>query len=1407
MTLSHLHTMLAEARYETARRTALALLARPGGPDRAAIVLALHDALVALGDFREARTLLTREADTLRDEPFAVALRMAVSYRTLAQEGHFRNSQEAREGFTVDEYISKYTRLADEAYDTATALALRDADREALRQARVPPVTPFVSLVSLPERPLPPGRGRLRGRILLPDGTPAAGAVVTLGLKTEVEQPDLSRFVIHAMHSNPRIGPLRKETVTTDAGGCFEFPEAPAQTHDFLAVTLDPACWEVPTRFLARSIAVAPGELTDLGTLTVTEWRSAPPRPFPSPHPASFSENGVVWHKEREWKLRNPFHYDFPRQLLTLSHEGETGRMRLRIEPGRDVPFQPTGEGLALLIGLAAQADRVIALYVAETAGTAEEAGGAFSIPAPAAPLRIGVDAAGNREIDTGVAACRLAGAGSVTDAPPLQAVRGPDGVWRGEGRFLLPPGITIRHREHEVLEEGPLLITVRNRYTLSNGARWALTVTALTGEPLLLVRETSDALEGASFEFSLREFTGGRGYLHWTPENGSPHWSTLTAEERTIGQLPESVPWWIPPQGFGYAMSADGLDGEDYIGVFSRRRGEWVDRAFEKIAQGPIDEDGRENRELEWPHPEMVGSSISMITVHTSAAADAFYRFGFFDGERQWGMLISSFARNDGPWKEFGRLQHAYSSPRLQEFKDWHFDVPDPFARPHVVAQRGDLPRLRRKGGGFAGLREKIRREPGLPGPRDGVLFAIDGDPLVAWRMRILLNYVAENRARMTLLGRDWSDMYSPVGGRNITKWAEEYDLIAPSGVFTEEEERRIRDFFSLMGHLYLEEDFMNWRFNGRNANFEADRVDIIGAVGLVFQGHPDAAKFIDHVVERTHRSLLAYCTPGSGRWYENPACYYLHASKCRVNLIFHLARKGLLELDSIPRLRDFLRWGIHLLTPAHPVTYGVMRDGGEEAFRADLKVRKVPPIGDHAGIGKWLPEHYATMGKLFMAVDPAFGAELLNAYFVSNADGQRLLGLGSWEGNTPESAPDGVVTGSVAGNLPLLFCTLEEDDLPGNPQLALPGRRLEGFGAVFRNRVNTPEEDYLLIKQGPGGYRYHRTEGSFLLFSGGRPLVFDGGEAGETWRHSTLSFHEVQMPLSPARVERHFDAAGFQFIAGAHPVILEPGQPVFLNDHCRHELVEECYRRFRLEPPAAVRSFAWVDGDYLIIHDDLSASRPELSHWHLQVVGSTPQSPGAGDYRFPGRFGLDLRVLLPGQRFDARSCETLPIHHYSGAPETWFAMEHLQLTRRHASHYLAGLKPVPSGRECRFVMTALHEGEAIIGARVEQDQASDLLWFRRAGLRWAEGETEFEGSFGGVLRRPGRLRLLLMGAGRLRAGDFVMTSTGPCAVLEIGADGPWLQASGAGGISVENGARHHHFTVEEGPVLSRRI
>ena len=133
-------------------------------------------------------------------------------------------------------------------------------------------------------------------------------------------------------------------------------------------------------------------------------------------------------------------------------------------------------------------------------------------------------------------------------------------------------------------------------------------------------------------------------------------------------------------------------------------------------------------------------------------------------------------------------------------------------------------------------------------------------------------------------------------------------------------DEERQVRAFLLLMGHMYGETDLMNWRYGSRNANFEADRVDVVGTVGLTFHGNPDADAMARHAAESMERALNVYCTPGSGKWYENPACYYLQASKCRLNLAFHLWAHGLTDPTAIPRLRDFLNWGILLLTPPAP-------------------------------------------------------------------------------------------------------------------------------------------------------------------------------------------------------------------------------------------------------------------------------------------------------------------------------------------------------------------------------------------------------------------------------------------------------------------------------------------------------
>ena len=113
---------------------------------------------------------------------------------------------------------------------------------------------------------------------------------------------------------------------------------------------------------------------------------------------------------------------------------------------------------------------------------------------------------------------------------------------------MVLPVGTTILRQSTKLLEQGPLWLEVLIEYQLSSGRSYSLKLRAIIGEPYLLVHETSPELEGGAFEFSLREFSGGRGFLHWTPEAGGHHWRTLATRDETIARLPESVPWWIPP-------------------------------------------------------------------------------------------------------------------------------------------------------------------------------------------------------------------------------------------------------------------------------------------------------------------------------------------------------------------------------------------------------------------------------------------------------------------------------------------------------------------------------------------------------------------------------------------------------------------------------------------------------------------------------------------------------------------------------------------------------------------------------------------------------------------------------------------------------------------------------------------
>ncbi|PTY03947.1 hypothetical protein DB346_02755 [Verrucomicrobia bacterium LW23] len=1441
-TSSPIRDALAAERYETARRLALRHMAAPEGRD-AATILALHDALIALADFQGARKLLEDNASAFAGDPFTLALKLAEDFHTLANEGHYRLSEETKQGYSVDEYLTKYRALARAKFEEAQSLASGDAHKAALIGSRPAVQLGLIKASDANTSDAKAGGsanvsgamteahatcGRVQGTLVWPDGSPVAGATVTLGLKLYVSRVNPATYTLYGMHYSPTIGEQDKRTAPTAADGTFTILDVPPGTHDFLAVTLDPARFEIATRFLARDIAVSSQETTGLGRITVKEWQSAAPLGFEALESRAAAaeaalastEGAAVWTTVSRVPLRNPFHYNFPQQLLRLPFPVgiDLSKNEFRIVavtdgdnaaatvlPSQsvlpesfglpDAPPSPAAEGtptaIAFLASLPAKSELSLAIQARAT--TSAAAGKVVDSLVNVTGVSTYIEEDGTLlTVDTGPAAFRFSW-GATTYAP-IRSMRGVDGVWRGNGRFVLPKDVSVSKAKTYVRQAGPVLLELGFDYTLSNGALYSLSVTLLAGQAYLVVRETSAEVPGAAFEFSLRELSGGRGFLHWTPEAGGFHWSTLKAADETIALLPESVPWWIPPQGFGYAMTPEGLEHQDYIAVVTLRRGTWVDRKFERIAQGPIDAAGRENRELDWPYPEMVGSSISPITAHTCADGDAFFRFAMFDGARSWGLLVSTLERNDGPWKEIAAVQHSNSSPRLQEFKDWHLDVADTVARPNGVIKRSQLFSLREKTRSkrLGRVWSKIANQE-VRGPVEGLSFAVQGDPLVAWRKRAELAEVAPVRSKMILLGRDWSDVYSPVGGRSITQWAEDYDMLAASGVFSDEEERELRAFFILMGHMFMEEDFMNWRFNARNANFEADRTDIIGTIGVVFDGHPDAPKFVDHTIERTHKALGVYCTPGSGKWYENPACYYLHASKCRMNLVYHLAKHGRLDVAQIPRLKEFLRWGIVLLTPPQPVSYEVMREGDAAWYESTEKVRKVPPIGDHACLGRWIPEHYFFIGKLFQKSDPAFAKEMIDAYFCGSGDGLRVIDDSHAVDQEGEHIFHEASSGAAFGNLCLFFATAEEADIPVKAtQIELESRRLEGFGAVLRSEVNSLRENYILIKQGPGGYRFHRTEGSILFFAQGKPLVYDGGEAGETWRHSTLSFFDTHMPLSAGHVERilvqnpeNSPASegsevpvhpAYQFVQGVHPEIIRPGEPVFLSDTCRHELVEEAYRRLAKPNPAVARSYAWVGDRYLVIHDalDLPAADADIPvHWHLQVVAdesdeerdgaeavALANASGGRGYRFAGRHGLDLAVALPGQTFAAESITQDPILEYRSTPEQRFAMRHLQLSQPGMRSALAVLLPVAAGEKLDLHAEALYPQDVspcdkLIGTHVRTKREDDYIFFAHKGLRWHDVDVSFEGCYGAAMRRVEADTLVLTGAGSISLGN----------------------------------------------------
>ncbi len=1372
---------LNERKYETARRMCVDLLEK-GGYSKAKLQGPMVEAYRCLGEVDKILDLLNDVKPKTQAEEWLLHVDYAKTYNQLGSHSFYSSSNVGAQGYSVDEYIQEKKSKALEHAQKAMLLARTSEQKEeSAHIAGLCGDKEGLNILAAPKRRVSDLEdtvhdaveyGKVMGTIITEGGVPVSGAKVTLGHHVQVKMPHPHEFPApkYSMHCYPTIGDQVIQETTTDSQGAFAFTKVPEGRHDYLAVSQDPSKHAISTQFLVQGFQVEKDEPLEFN-LKLNPWQSASALPA-EPIPSQLNHQSCSYSLLKTDELNNPFYYDFPRQAMEIELPAgcPADPDKLLLISSEDIntpiPFQLAGGSIHYFTSLGERERKTIGLFCIKE--------GRFQAIAPAYGITLQKEGT-TAIINTGKAAFRIPWGQAVSDIhPPLIQVKAVDNKWRGHGVMTLPQEVSILQCTTQTIEEGPLVTIIKVSYELSNNQSYSITWTAHMDEPYLLAHEESPGLEGAAFIFSLKEFMGGRCFVHWTPEHGDQHWLDTKPEDKEITGLFESVMFWRINQAFGAAFTGPSLSDKDYISVFSIRRGEWRDLDFENICEGP----GDNNRELDWPYPEMIGSTISRISALTSSHGDVFFRWNMFRGERYWGIQVSSIDNNDGPFKEIRQVQHKVSSPRLQHFKNWRLDEADTIERPYVLIPRDKLIQARAKKDQpeFREIWNRVKSATNQgQTSADGVLFGLNGDPRLAWSRKHWLLNVARFYARTVLMGRDAGDFYNPVGGRNITPWVEIYDMIAASGVFTPEEEREVRAYFLLMGHMFMEGDFMNWKYNGRNTNFEADRADIVGAVGLVFYGNPDAVKMVEHVVSTMERNFNTYCTPGSGKWYENPACYYLHSYKCRMNLCWHLYQHNITQPSDIARLKDFLTWGPLLLTPPIPVKFEEMRDGLKEVdYNNTVKTRRIPPVGDHAHIGTFMNEHAALASRFYRDKDPEFADMVLWSYQAGNG------GYGD------------------RGGYPLLLAGLEAGDLKTVPAPTLVSRRLEGFGAIFRKNFEKENESYLLFKMGPGGYRYHNTEGSIIMFANGKPLIYDGGEAGETWRHTTLSFYDRHKPLAPGHIERFQTFPHLDFAQGVNPKALDMEEPTFLSDRCNHTDVDIAWERFREPNPQISRSVMAVQDDYVILHDEVRLPEDIPSYWHLQAVSDSNTGSAAEGFIFKGRFGTDLQVLLPDQEFLEEEIKQLPILEYSAKPDECFSTRHLQLKGKSPDHYTAVLRPLAPGQK-PISSSELKVDGATVGLVVKGDGIDDLIFLQRCSTIYQDDKAAFFGKYASIQIRPSFQIITLLEGESLSFGNIKLESDGPSVSLKIEGDSINVWAKGKGKIKTSGLSRPLELELTE--------
>jgi hypothetical protein len=749
-------------------------------------------------------------------------------------------------------------------------------------------------------------------------------------------------------------------------------------------------------------------------------------------------------------------------------------------------------------------------------------------------------------EVRTGRLGLRMPMAGS--DRPPILKVCRLPGVhgeaappragqlpWLGRSRFLRTgPLVSLKVERSSA---GPVFYRQSMHYSFALGASYKCVVTCWAGLDYATVEESisGPASEWMRWEFELEDwpthiYTAGHGATHKFVSgyrNSAAYYDFNLADiapNKEFLWLPNYLIWsrFEDASLACFFRSAAGPGGKapfepDMFTIFQIRRGEWEDHLWAPKARRPLND----MPWRPWSQQRWWGAKSGTIRVIRNGhpKSGAFIRFSLVPGTRSWGLWMGDSKTLPSPRKGIRNntpqpslVKTALGEVRLTEHQhriiDWKRDPKVTHPRMHVTAEM------------IASMDAKSKADPYFTTAletlqKDAAFRAlITKDKKAAAGIARGVLHDMNTRFNYPLTeGIEFSSHLSPVGVRPVFGHALKIDLLLGADLLEPEIKKQLRERFVYLAYLLTDSMFMAYKYNAGHPNFDADRYIAIAAAAMLYPDHPHAKQWLDHVAGSLREAMRIYVISQSGKWAENLGGYYNWSTNIIGGMAWALKFTNSADPYAWPEFQNFWRWGLVTVLPPKPSTGQLGKVVPGELKR----IRLTAGIGDNGGDGG-LGVHggFALAGAGILKHNPELGKQLLWFWNEGGRHGYGHYPHSLFFGLSPEQI-------KIAAD--------QRSKSKFHSQL------LEGYGSLFRADFGKPTESYVLFKSGPGGYRYHGEEGSFVLFGLGQPITLDGSRAWKPHEHSTVTFGEKMLGLHRGRIVQFESTPNIDYACGKFP------------------------------------------------------------------------------------------------------------------------------------------------------------------------------------------------------------------------------------------------------------------------------